>query len=221
MKKHDELAAWNQAKDYMGKERVTLGPHYTYVLRKLPRRLLFILSHYKFALKVIGPGKTILEVGCSEGFATNILAEEAKKVVAVDFDQDAIREAQASFSSEVISFRCADLMKRTIGRFDAVVAMDVIEHIYPRNEKAFFSSILRNLAPAGMAVIGTPNKTAAAYASPTSKISHVNLFTAERLRQAMARHFRQVILFSANDEVVHTGFYPMAHYLIAVGIAKR
>jgi hypothetical protein len=25
-----------------------------------------------------------------------------------------------------------------------------------------------------------------------------------------------VFLFSMNDEVVHTGFYPMAHYLFAV-----
>lgn len=28
-------------------------------------------------------------------------------------------------------------------------------------------------------------------------------------------------LFSMNDEVVHTGYYPMAHYLIAVGIGPK
>ena len=32
----------------------------------------------------------------------------------------------------------------------------------------------------------------------------------------MTHHFRNVFIFSMNDEVVHTGFYPMAHYLFAL-----
>jgi hypothetical protein len=30
-----------------------------------------------------------------------------------------------------------------------------------------------------------------------------------------------VFVFSMNDEVVHTGFYPMAHYLLAVACHRR
>jgi len=30
----------------------------------------------------------------------------------------------------------------------------------------------------------------------------------------MERHFHNVLIFSMNDEVVHTGFYPMAHYFV-------
>jgi hypothetical protein len=37
----------------------------------------------------------------------------------------------------------------------------------------------------------------------------------------MERYFHAVFLFSMNDEVVHTGFAPMAHYLIAVCTGKR
>ena len=34
-------------------------------------------------------------------------------------------------------------------------------------------------------------------------------------------HFHSVFVFSMNDEVVHTGFYPMAHYLLAVACHRR
>ena len=37
----------------------------------------------------------------------------------------------------------------------------------------------------------------------------------------MQRHFHNVFLFSMNDEVVHTGFSPMAHYLLALCCTKR
>jgi hypothetical protein len=32
----------------------------------------------------------------------------------------------------------------------------------------------------------------------------------------MQRYFKHVFMFSMNDEVVHTGFFPMAHYLFAL-----
>ena len=37
----------------------------------------------------------------------------------------------------------------------------------------------------------------------------------------MLRHFHEVFIFSMNDEVVHTGFYPLAHYLFALCVGKR
>jgi glycosyltransferase involved in cell wall biosynthesis len=37
----------------------------------------------------------------------------------------------------------------------------------------------------------------------------------------MERFFHNVFLFSMNDELVHTGFIPMAHYLIAIGCTRR
>jgi len=37
----------------------------------------------------------------------------------------------------------------------------------------------------------------------------------------MNRYFHQSFLFGVNDEVVHTGFYPMCHYLMALGCSPR
>ena len=180
-----------------------------------------MLSRYKFAARMVGDGKYVLEIGCSEGFGTVLLAETARKVVAIDMDKDAIVEAKKSFSSEKIEYRELNFLNTTIDRFDAAVALDVIEHIYPENEDSFYRSICANLTDDGIAIIGTPNKTADTYASPTSKISHINLYTWDRLRDSTSKYFRNVFLFGVNDEVVHTGFYPMAHYLMALGVGRK
>jgi len=37
----------------------------------------------------------------------------------------------------------------------------------------------------------------------------------------LKNYFNNVFLFSMNDEVVHTGFNKMAHYLIAICCAKN
>jgi len=65
-------------------------------------------------------------------------------------------------------------------------------------------------------IIGTPSLESQAYASKASKEGHVNCKSAPDLKELMQRHFHNVFLFSMNDEVVHTGFHPLAHYLFAL-----
>lgn len=204
-----------------GSESIILGPYFSYQLRHSPRHILFSLSRYKFAAKMIGEGKQILEVGCSEGLGTILLAEYAKKVVAVDANQEAIANATNNFASEKLEFIHADFLKANIGSFDAIVSFDVIEHIYPEREAEFFSVSCRHLNPYGIFIIGTPNLTADCYASAAAKEGHVNMYDWQRLVQTISKYFHQVFLFSVNDEMIHTGFYPMAHYLIGMGVGKK
>jgi hypothetical protein len=49
----------------------------------------------------------------------------------------------------------------------------------------------------------------------------VNCKTGGELRALLNQFFHNVFLFSMNDEVVHTGFTPMAQYLLASGCARR
>jgi hypothetical protein len=37
----------------------------------------------------------------------------------------------------------------------------------------------------------------------------------------MERYFHTVCVFSMNDEVVYTGFYPVAHYLLTAACHRR
>lgn len=216
-----ESDSWGGIKAQLGDGQLSLGPYFTYIARKSPRRLLHLLSYYKFAAKMIGNGKRVLEIGCSEGFGTVLLAEHAASVLGVDLDADAIGVANATVASSTLRFAVGDVLTQTLGTFDAAVTLDVIEHIYPQHEDEFVARIVTSLEPHGMLVIGTPNITSDQYASPVTRRGHVNLFSAERLRELGLRHFHNVFMFAANDEMVHTGFAPLAHYLIALCVGPR
>jgi 2-polyprenyl-3-methyl-5-hydroxy-6-metoxy-1,4-benzoquinol methylase len=206
-------------------KRMTLGLHSTFNYIHSPRHLLHSLSRYKFASKIIGNNKRILEVGCSDGFCTTILSENSKEVIAIDIDEIAIAETFNPLNESNIEFKCVDITNSndvdSIGIFDAAVSMDVIEHIPQKDEDEFLDAICDLLISDGVCIIGTPNITASQYASKPSMDGHINLFDADRLIKIMSDRFKKVILFSMNDEVVHTGYHAMAHYLICVGIFKK
>ncbi|MBI4720332.1 MAG: class I SAM-dependent methyltransferase [Chitinivibrionia bacterium] len=214
--------AWEKVEDLLGDEEISLGQQWSFNLRNDPKRLAFVLSRYKFAAKMAGPGKEILELGCGEGVGAPILAERATRYVGVDYDREAIQAAAANWSSPLVSFREADILDSfQIGIFDMVVSFDVIEHIRQEYEARFFQTILAHLKPDGVALVGTPNVTAQPYASAMSVKGHINNFTQERLHHAMASRFEVVFMFGGNDEVIHTGFAPMSHFLIAMGCGKK
>ena len=66
-----------------------------------------------------------------------------------------------------------------------------------------------------------PNKTAEQYASEWSRKAHVNLKTFDGLRDLGLAYFHNVFMFGMNDEVVHTGYGPMCHYLWALCVGPR
>ena len=73
----------------------------------------------------------------------------------------------------------------------------------------------------GVAVIGMPSIESQGYASPASKEGHINCQSGAQLQSTLLGHFTNCFMFSMNDEVVHTGFQPMAHYLLALCVGPR
>jgi hypothetical protein len=78
------------------------------------------------------------------------------------------------------------------------------------------SNLCNSLTENGILMIGTPSLESQAYASPPSKAGHINCKTSTELKALLEKYFFHVFIFSMNDEVVHTGFSPMAHYLLAL-----
>ena len=115
-----------------------------------------------------------------------------------------------------------DILEKPLPRrYDAVYSLDVIEHIPPDKEDTFISNLWASVTEHGVLIIGSPSLESQAYASPQSKVGHVNCKSGRALKLLLERHFHTVFLFSMNDEVVHTGFYPMAHYLFTLCADKR
>jgi cyclopropane fatty-acyl-phospholipid synthase-like methyltransferase len=107
------------------------------------------------------------------------------------------------------------------GQFDAVVSLDVIEHIYPENEEVFFNTLSDNMVHNGIVIVGTPNIEAQRFSKESVSDAHVNLYSGEHLKETMNAFFHNVFIFSMNDEAIHTGYWPMAHYYVALGCYKK
>lgn len=210
---------------YLERGPATLGPWTSHIWRNDPRHLGFLLARYKFCAKMLAGKGEVLEVGCGDAFGTMVVLQAVGSVHGVDFEPLVIEDAKARLAAEGVS-RCTlavhDMLDGPLDRtFDAAYALDVIEHIPPEHEACFVSNICRSLRPHGVLILGTPNVTAQQHASQYSREGHVNLKSADTLRELLLRHFHNAFIFSMNDEVVHTGFSPMAHYLLGMGVGIK
>lgn len=203
---------------------VYLGPTASHLWRSDPRHLGFLLARYKFCAKMLAGKSAALEVGCGDGFGMKIVLQEVESVHGIDFDPLFIEWAREQARREELNctFSVLDITQETPeGKFDAAYSLDLIEHIKPELEYKCMENICKALTSHAVCIIGTPSVTAKAYSSKWSTEGHINLKSAESLRGVLLCYFHNVFIFSMHDEVVHTGFYPMAHYLLGVGVGVK
>ena len=201
----------------------TLGMMNNQVWQDDPRRLVFTLSRYKFVAKLFTGKGRALEVGCGDAFASRIVKQEVESLTVIDFDPIFIADIKARAHPDW-PMKCDvhDMLAGPYpGEFDAIYSLDVLEHISQEKETLFIENLLESLEPNGILIVGMPSLESQSYASPQSKIGHVNCKSGKELKRLFDRYFHNVLLFSMNDEVVHTGFAPMAHYLLAVCTTMR
>ena len=201
---------------------VRLGPYTSHIWRDDPKHLSFLLARYKFCSKILYNKKRVLEIGCGDSLGTPVVLQSVESIHAVDFEPIVIKDAiNRNEYKDRCTYQVHDITKGSINsEFDGAFSLDVIEHIPEELEINFIRNIAKSLKDDAILIVGTPNITANEYASPASKEGHINLKSAETLRKLIAYSFENVIIFSMNDELVHTGYYPMAHYLLGIGIGK-
>jgi 2-polyprenyl-3-methyl-5-hydroxy-6-metoxy-1,4-benzoquinol methylase len=191
-----------------------------------PRRFLFSQSRYKFVSKMLSGRSNALEIGCGDAFNAPIVMQEVERLTVTDFDEEFIADAAARRPPEypyvvhVHNFLDGPLTPLN-ERFDAAYALDVLEHIDAAEERRFLDNIVACLTPEAVMIVGMPSFESQVYASPGSKAGHINCKTAPDLKALMGEHFHSVFMFSMNDEVVHTGYHKIAHYIIALAAHRR
>ena len=183
-----------------------------------PRRLTFLLARYKFVAKMFSGRTNVGEVGCGDAFGARIVLQEVPNVTVYDFDPVFIEDIQARHDPRwPLNAEVHDIVESSLPRkHDALFSLDVIEHIAASDEHSYLAHLCDSLTDDGLLIIGTPSLESQAYASPLSKAGHINCKTSEQLKALLDKYFTHVFMYSMNDEVVHTGFSRMAHYLFAL-----
>jgi len=105
-------------------------------------------------------GKSALDVGCGAGLLTEPLARLGARATGVDAAPENVGAARTHAAAvgldiEYIAGGIEDLTGR---RFDLVTSMEVVEHV--TDPAAFIAGLAEALAPGGLMVLSTPNRTA-------------------------------------------------------------
>jgi 2-polyprenyl-3-methyl-5-hydroxy-6-metoxy-1,4-benzoquinol methylase len=223
---------WDMVRELVDNDKSTfeIGKYFSHEINVDIKHLLFTLSRYKFASKLLKYKSNIrmLELGCSEAWGGMLFKQnlDIERYVGVDLDDDAINWNK-TYLSDGMDFICGNffenetLVKFNDIKYDAICSLDVIEHINPDAEDAYCKVLYDNLKEDGVAIIGTPNIEMKPYASEESRRGHINLYNQKRLYELMSKYFNNVFIFNMNDEVVNTGFEPMACYIFAVCCNKK
>jgi 2-polyprenyl-6-hydroxyphenyl methylase/3-demethylubiquinone-9 3-methyltransferase len=100
--------------------------------------------------EAFGVGRAlVLDVGCGAGFLTNELAASGFEATGVDLSARSLELAKSRDASKAARYKQGDLTRLPFpdGSFDAVCAMDVLEHV--EDLDAALAEVARVLAPGG------------------------------------------------------------------------
>lgn len=104
-------------------------------------------------------GKLALDVGCGAGLLAEPLARLGAQVTAIDAARELIEVAKVHAEGQGLNINYRAVGVEALkGQFDLVTAMEVIEHV--ADPQAFVSDLAARLAPGGLMILSTPNKTA-------------------------------------------------------------
>jgi 2-polyprenyl-6-hydroxyphenyl methylase / 3-demethylubiquinone-9 3-methyltransferase len=127
-------------------------------------------THWGVDEKALRPlaGKSALDVGCGAGLMTEPLARLGAAVTGLDAAPENIGAARAHAAGQglAIRYECADVASFD-GQYDLVTAMEVIEHV--ADPAAFVAALAARLAPDGVLILSTPNRT------PLSRLALISI----------------------------------------------
>lgn len=138
-------------------------------------------------------GRRALDVGCGAGLLTEPLARMGAAVTGIDAAAENIAAAQAHAGTLPINYRsiAVEALAREGATYDLITCLEVIEHVADR--PAFFAALRTLLAPGGLFVFSTPNRTPLSYATL--------IVGAERVLRTIPRGAHDWSKFVTPDEV--------------------
>jgi 2-polyprenyl-3-methyl-5-hydroxy-6-metoxy-1,4-benzoquinol methylase len=155
--------------------------------------------HYRFAAvtELLPPsGERILDMGCGPGTFLGHYAPGYREAIGIDLAAPQIEVAQQRYGSARRQFHASDVTAfEGEARFDAIVSIEVIEHLPPAETQPFLRTLLRLLKPGGTLVLTTPNyrslwpviEYAISRKGPVDyTVQHINRFHVARLERELA-----------------------------------
>lgn len=115
------------------------------------------MHRYRLAA-LLAEGRDVLDVASGEGYGSAMMAKVARSVIGVDLSEDAVAHAQATYGTEVLSFRHGNATQIPLqeNSVDLAISFETIEHL--TDHVGMMSELRRVLRPGGVLLISSPNK---------------------------------------------------------------
>ncbi|MGH3639390.1 MAG: class I SAM-dependent methyltransferase [Mycobacterium sp.] len=101
-------------------------------------------------------GRDVLEAGSGEGYGADLIANVARRVIGLDYDESAVAHVRARYPR--VDMRHGNLAELPLpdAAVDVVVNFQVIEHLW--DQAQFVDECARVLRPSGVLLMSTPNR---------------------------------------------------------------
>ena len=154
-------------------------------------------NSHSIALRMIGKGKKVLEVGCASGFASKTLKKMGCYVVGIDIMKEYV-EKSSKYCDETYLFDIQDDIKNLFKTksFDVIYFGDVIEHL--TNFEALFKNIEYLLRLDGYIVASIPNVAhgSVRLALMNGKFDYTDIGLLDRTHVSLFTRKNIILLFS-------------------------
>ena len=164
------------------------------------------LIPYEF-LRKQAKGKSVLEIGCGDGYGSACLAEAARKVTGIDYEEAVIYQAQNKYRGANLEFARMDAanLQFADNSFDIVCSFQVIEHIPEDRLARYLSEARRVLKDDGKFYLSTLNLEHVMKSPDRYKKqpAHCREFKLEELRDLLSNAFANVEIYGLQLTLKH------------------
>jgi SAM-dependent methyltransferase len=147
---------------------------------------------YTTAAALVQSGTRVLDIGFGEGYGSRILMEAGAEYRGVEVDPEIVEHARARYGPHFERYDGTSIAARD-DAFDLVVAFQMIAYLH--DPQPLLREIARVLAPAGVALITTPNRVYRLDDGqrPWNRY-HVREYSALELADVLGQTFRDVTI---------------------------
>lgn len=137
-------------------------------------------------------GRTVVDLGCGQGYGSALLARNATSVVGIDIDPGAIAAAKRDYGRTGLRFAVGDAgaVQLPDNSVDVIVCFEVLEHL--SDPGLALDEMVRLLGPSGLLLLSTPDAATSTDDNPF----HVHELTAAELVQEIEKRFSHHRLYA-------------------------
>jgi SAM-dependent methyltransferase len=150
----------------------------------------------------LNPDDRVLDIGCGDGYITNLLSKKCKQIIGIDYSEEAVIEAKKLYPLDKIYQMNSTNIQFEDTSFDKIICLEVLEHLTWLQAKKTISEAYRVLRPGGFVLrpggllIGSTPLRTGPESSP-STYSHIHKYSNTELIQ-LFRAFKDILISDGN-----------------------